>query len=482
MTYLLPTSTRARLAGAVAVSLSLLAACSTTVTAPPALTPPAAFKETGLWQRAAAVKPSAAAVPDAWWTMFADPVLDDLQRRLIIDNESLKAAVAQVAAARATLNASRATELPTLMLSPGISRAGSPSAVSGQRVNSTSLSLGASASWELDLWGRLAQGSAASEARLQASSDDLAAARLSAQATLTQTYFSLRGSEAQARLIERSIAAYQRAFDLTQSRYSAGVAARADVIQAEAQLKSAQAQLIEARAQRAQLEHAIAVLLGQPPSALTLPVTAQLPDAPAVPELLPATLLERRPDIAAAERRVAAAYAQIGVADAAFFPALTLSATAGLRGSALSSLFSASSLYWSLGTAVAQTLFDGGARRAASDQARAAADTAVANYRQTVLTALQEVEDNLVLADQLKRERQLQIESLQLSQRSLEIVTEQYRAGTVSYLNVVTAQNAALASEQAVLTLRNRELAAVNQLLKNVAGHWQATAPQPSQP
>lgn len=260
--------------------------------------------------------------------------------------------------------------------------------------------------------------------------------------------------------------------DLTQIRYDGGVAARTDVLQAQTQLKSTQAQAADLSAQRAQLEHAVAVLLGVAPASLGLERNAVLPPAPVVPQMLPATLLERRPDIAAAQRRVTAAYAQIGVADAAFFPDLTLSANAGYRGSTLAKLVSAPNLLWSLGTSLTEAIFDGGQRKLASAQARAAADRATATYRQTVLTALQEVEDNLVLSDQLQREAQLQGEALQAAERNLEITRDQYRAGTVSYLSVVIAQTAALSSESNLLTVRNRLLSAVNQLLKNIAGRW----------
>ena len=454
--------------------LLLLSACASTRVVPPTPAPaPSQFKEDALWKRAASSTGIATPVPDAWWQLYNDPVLNDLQARLIIGNENLKAAVAQAASARAAISASRAAELPTVSANPSASRSGAPVGNTGQRSSNTSLSLGATASWEIDLWGRLSQATSGSEAKYQASVDDLAAARLSAQATLVQTYLSMRAAEAQASLLARSTAGYQRSLDLTQTRYNAGVVARTDVLQAQTQLKGVQAQSIEAQTQRAQLEHAVAVLLGQPPSAVTIARTATLPASPTVPALLPATLLERRPDIAAAKRRVAAAYAQIGVADAAFFPSLNLSASGGFRGSSLSNLLNASSLYWALGSALAQSIFDGGARKAASDQARAAADAATAAYRQQVLTAFQEVEDNLVLADQLRAEAQLQLEALQLAQRTLEIVNEQYRAGTVSYLNVVTAQSTVLSSEQSVLSVRNRELAAINQLLKNIAGRWQ---------
>ena len=465
---------RSRTAWAVALAWLLCSCALTPHTPPEPVAVPAAFKEAGPWQRAATQAP----VPDAWWTLFRDPVLDDLESRLVVGNQNLRSLVAQVANARAVLDASRGAVFPTL--SAGFSAARSGNAQNSNNSNistrstSNSFSLSASANWELDLWGRLSQATSSAQAQLQGSVDDLAAARLSAQALLAQTYFSLRSADAQYALLERSVQAYQRSQDLTQLRYNAGVVARSDVLQAQTQLKNAQAQMLESATQRAQLEHAIAVLLGVAPSELTLARNAVLPAAPAVPELLPATLLERRPDIAAAQRRVAAAYAQIGVTEAAFYPSLNLSATAGLRNASLANLISAPNLFWSLGSSLAQAIFDGGQRKLANAQARNNAEQATASYRQTVLTALQEVEDNLVLAEQLRREAQLQDEALQAARRNLEIVLDQYRAGIVSFLNVVIAQTAVLNSESSLLSVRNRQLAAVNQLLKNIAGRWEA--------
>lgn len=452
-----------------------LTACATTrVAPPPPVVPPTAFKEAGDWLRA----PLAAPVPGPWWTLFQDPVLNDLQNRLVIGNENLKVAVAAVASARAAYEASRSAMLPTLSVGFGATRGTSPASGTSAKPQdpANSFSLTATASWEVDLWGRLFQASSGAQASLQASGNDLAAARLSAQALLTQTYFSLRTADAQLALLERTEAGDQRSLELTQARYDGGVAARTDVLQAQNQLKAAQAQAVDLTAQRAQLEHAIAVLLGLPPSALGLERQAALPMAPDVPPMLPSTLLERRPDIAAAQQRVAAAYAQIGVADAAFFPDLVLSASAGYRGAGLARLVSAPNLLWSLGASLAEAVLDGGQRQLASAQARASAEQATANYRQTVLTALQEVEDNLVLADQLQRESQLQEEALQAARKNLDITLDQYRAGTVSYLNVVVAQTAVLTSESSQLAVRNRQLAAVNQLLKNIAGRWEPVA------
>ena len=454
-----------------------LVACSAAPVAPPALVQaPASFKES---QPRSAPAFSTAAVPDAWWQLFKDPVLDDLQARLVIGNENLKAAVARVANARALVDASRAAEGTTLGITSSVTQArsggvgggGSASTASRQ----TNWSIGASASWELDLWGRLALATQGQEAAYQASQADLAAARLSAQATLVQTYVALRAAEAQKAVFDRSVNAYQRSLDLTQVRYDAGVASPSDVLQAQTQLKTAQVQSLDADNQRALYEHAIATLLGQPPSALNLARAAdalELPTSPAAPTLLPSDLLQRRPDIAAAERRVAAAYAQIGITDMAFFPTLVLSVSGGLRSRTLDGLLGSPASFWSIGPALAQTVFDGGARRAASDQARANADEAAANYRQTVLNALQEVEDNLVLADQLRAETELQQQALKYARRNVEITQEQYRVGTVSYLNVVIAQTTALTSERAVLDLRTRQINAVNLLLKNIAGRW----------
>ena len=460
---------------AAAVLVALLSGCAVTRVDPPApVTAPAQYKEDGLWKQA---RPAPAEpVPEQWWTLFDDPVLNDLQRRLVIGNENLKAAVAQLAGARAALEASRSALLPTLSVGVSGTRSASPDGnVTNGTINrgpTNSVQASLNASWEPDLWGRLRLASEGADATLQATADDLAAARLSAQATLAQSYFSLRTAEAQEALYDRSVQAYQRFLDLTQARYQSGVAARSDVLQAQTQLRSAQAQLLETRSTRAQLAHAIAVLLGLPPSALELSKNAALPTPPEVPMMLPSQLLERRPDIAAAQRRVASAYAQIGVADAAYFPSLTLSGSGGYRSSTLSKLLSAPNLFWSLGPSLAQAIFDGGQRKLASAQARTSAEVATSTYRQTALTALQEVEDNLILADHLREEARLQQEALESAQRNLELVTDQYRAGTVSFLDVTTAQNSAFNAEASLLSVRNRQLAAISLLLKNVAGRW----------
>ena len=459
------------------IALTLLAGCAS---APPyqrpAIALPAQFKQAtaaaqdaGIWRP---VQPQDAPAPEAWWRLYADPDLDRLQQQAASANPGIAQAVARLRAAQAAVAGSRAGLLPGLGASGTATRARSATGSGGGTNNS--YSLGLNASWELDLWGRLSGAVDASQAQAQASSADLAAARLSLQASLAQAYFALRTAEAQQRLLQESLAAYEQSWQLTRNRERAGVASSADVAQAEAQYKSTQAQLIEAGTSRAQLEHALAALLGLAPAAFDLPATGLLPAPPLVPAELPAELLRRRPDIAAAERRVAAANADLGVARTAYFPALTLSGAAGYRGARLSDLVSAPQLFWSLGPALAATLFDGGARDASVESARAALDLATAGYRQSVLTALQEVEDNLAAATSLAQQQQVQTEAVAAAQRALDVVSNQYRAGTVAYLNVLSAQTTGLAARRSLIDVQGRRLVAVNTLLKNVAGRWES--------
>ena len=453
---------------------AFLSACTTPVPVTPvSIEIPAAFKEAKEWGLWKATRPDAASVPDDWWTLFNDTALNDLQKQVLVGNENLKASAAQVELARAALGTARAPASPNLGVSAGSTNSVLPGGISATPSNS----LAANASWELDLWGRVSGNVNSAQARLQASSADLAAARWSLQALLTQTYFSLRSAEAQGLLLERSVAAYQRSLELTQNRYAGGIASAADVAQATTQLRSTQAQLIESQSSRAQLEHAIATLLGKSVAGFSLPRTATLPATPPVPVQLPSELMQRRPDIAAASARVAAANAQIGVAQSAFFPAITLSASAGFRGTDLLELIGAPNLFWSLGPVLALAVFDGGARKAAEESARASTDQATASYRQTVLTALQEVEDNLVVAASLDEQSTLQTDALAGAQRNLDITNNQYKAGTVSYLNVVSAQATALSAERTLLDVRNRRLAAIAVLLKNLGGRWTGAAP-----
>ena len=442
----------------------LLSACSwlkPTAMPPLDLPPPAA---TGPWQSASQVPAS----DPAWWQLFQDPVLDDLQRQLVLGNHNLQAMAALVRQAQAAVGTAQASLFPTVNANLGVSRSeNTPATVTG-----TNYSLSAPVSWEVDVWGRVSGLNRAADARLQASREDLAAARLSAQSTLVQTYLSLRSADQQLAVLDQAVLAYEKSLQLTDYRYQAGVVSAADVAQAQLQLQTAQAQRLDLRTQRRQLGHALAVLVGQSPSALALAPRTPSFGVPDLPQSLSTALLLRRPDVAAAERRVAAANAQVGVAQSAFFPTLTLSANAGYRNQDFGSLVGASNVFWSVGPALVQSVFDGGLRRAARADALAARDASVATYRQTVLTAMLELEDNLVAAAQLALQAQVQAQALQAARRNLSITEAQYRAGAVSYLAVVTAQTSELSAERGLIDVQTRRLVAINALLKNLAGRW----------
>ncbi|MGE5320092.1 MAG: efflux transporter outer membrane subunit [Hyphomicrobiaceae bacterium] len=426
----------------------------------PEVTLPEQFSEAGGEWRA--VRPGTFEVPERWWRVFADPELDRLEARVVIDNQNLKAAEAQYRAARAAVDIAAAARLPTVTGAADASRSHS------DRVTTNIYNVSASANWEIDLWGRVRRSIESAQARADASADDLAAARLSTQALLAQTWFQWLATEQQRQLLQRTLAVNARFLDLTRDRHDAGVASGLDVAQAETQLGSVRTQFSEVELQQAQLAHALTTLLGGNP--VQAGAVASLPPVPRPPGLLPSTLLEQRPDIASAERLAAAANAQIGLAQTAFYPVLDLGATAGYRSGALGQLFSAPSLLWTLGPSLAMTLFDGGARSAAVAQARAGYDQAVASYRQTVLTAFQEVQDNLAAARLLQREADDQTRTLAAARRARAIAEEQYRAGTVSALNVIIAQSAELATERNAVDIHNRQLAASVQLLKNAGG------------
>ncbi len=418
--------------------------------------------------------PALAVVDATWWSVLNDPVLDRLQQQLLSGNVSLSVATAQVRRAQASLASAQASLWPTVNLTGGVTR----SANQLGAAPGTSYSLAMPVSWELQLWGRVDALSAAARANLVATQADVASARLSLQASLVSTYVALRTAERQLSVLRRAEAAQQRSLNLTQARYAAGVVSASDVAQAQTQLKNTEAQRIEVGTQRAQLENALAVLLGQPPSAVRIEPLAEAavwpPQVPNLPELLPADLMQRRPDIQAAQQRVVAANAQIGVARAAFFPTVNFNASAGYRNPEMASLLSSSSRAWSLGPNLVLSVLDGGQRRAAQADAEAALEQAAGNYRQVVLTAFQEVEDNLVAAAQLQAQAQAQQEAWQAAQRNLSLTEEQYKAGTVSYLNVAIAQTAALSAERSVLDVQSRRLLALNLLLKNLAGPWKS--------
>jgi NodT family efflux transporter outer membrane factor (OMF) lipoprotein len=454
---------------------------------------PDAYKELDGWKIA---HPRDGLPRGTWWEIFDDPHLNALEARVSISNQNLAVAEAQYREARALVREARASYFPTVTLGLGYTRsrqsttiAGSSSGTSAGSATSigTSGSSGSSAgassdfqvgpdfSWELDVWGRIRRTVESNRSSAQASAGDLEAARLSFQAELAQDYFQLRTLDAQKQLLDETVSAFEKFLRLTQDRYASGVASQVDMVQAQTQLKTTQAQAIDVGVQRAQLEHAIALLMGQAPSSFSLPAAPLAATPPAIPVGVPSELLERRPDIAAAERRVAAANAQIGVAVAVFYPTITLNASSGFESSSLAQWFTAASHFWSVGPGISQTLFDGGLRHAQTDAARAAYDATVATYRQTVLAAFQGVEDNLAALRILEEESGVQDEAVKAAQKSVDLTTNQYKAGTVSYLNVITVQTIALTDEITAIQIRGRRMAAAVLLVQALGGGWTAS-------
>ncbi len=411
------------------------------------------------------------ALPADWWTLFGDAVLDDLMDRMPRGNLDLAQAEAQFREARAALDSARAGLFPTLGVSGSMNRAGE--GVSGPGNPGNTYSLSATASWEVDLWGRVRRDVEAARAGEQASAADLDAMRLSLRSTLAQAYFGVRSSQLQDALLARTLDEYARALEMTRNRLAAGVASPADVAAASAQLDQARAQRIRLGWQREQQIHAIAVLLGQVPASFRLSGGAGLPAVPDVPVGVPSALLLRRPDVAGAERRTAQANARIGVAQAAWFPDLTLSAQGGYRAAEFASWIMAPARFWTLGPALAASLFDGGARAAVAS-ARAAYDAQAAAYRKTVLDALREVEDALVQSQALAEEQAARDRALAAARETLRQVTNQYRAGLVDYLSVVQAQTSALSAEQTSLDVRAERLTASAQLIAALGGGYSA--------
>jgi len=430
----------------------------------PALKLADAYRHIEGWKTA---QPADEIEPGAWWQLYRDPYLDALIERMQAGNQSLAASEARYRGARALVQGSRARLLPQLRQGADQTRSGNQGAVNN------SYNLSTSASWEIDLWGKLRRQLESDKASLDASAADLAAVHLSLAAELAENYLQLRVLDEQKRLLTRSVEAYRRSLKLTENQYRAGIVPKSDVSQALAQLKSTEAQSIDLEYRRALLEHAIAVLLGVPPSDFAIDEVAQLPHLPAIPPELPSALLERRPDIAAAQRRVIAANASIGVEQAAWYPDLTLSASGGWRSGTFDQWVSAPNRLWSLGSAFAMPLFDGGRIRSRVAQAEAAYEQTVADYRQSVLQALREVEDALVGLAVLEREYQVQQEALAAAEESLRLIENQYRFGTVDYNSVISVQTSALSSERSLLELKNSQLAASLALLKALGGGWQ---------
>jgi len=429
----------------------------------------------------AKAKPQDDAVRGKWWETFGDDDLNKLEEQVASANQTVKAAEASFRQARALVAEARASFFPTVGATGSVSRGGGSSHINsatgissgGAPHNSYAASL--DASWVPDFWGKVRRELESSEAGAQASAANLATATLSAQAELAIDYLELRMADEQKRLLEASVAAYAKSLEITQNQYKAGIVVSSDVLQAKTQLESAQAQLIDVGVARAQFEHAIAVLIGRAPADFSIVEINNVPALPDTPDAVPSELLERRPDIASAERTVASANAQIGVAEAAYFPDITLSASGGYNSSTLANWFSLPNRFWSIGPTLAETIFDAGLRSAQTEAAIATYDQTVANYRQTVLTAFQAVEDNLAQLRIYAQEAATLDAEVQDAKQSLEVSLNQYKSGTVSYLNVVTAQTASLNAELTALNVRKARLVSMATLIQNLGGGWHAS-------
>jgi outer membrane protein, multidrug efflux system len=468
---------RARTAsGAIVLAGLLLSACSFAPPyAPPALSTslPAAYKETGPWTPAA---PADAAPRGAWWTAFGDPTLSDLEGRIEKANPNLAAALARYDQSRALVSQARASLLPEADYDGNFThnRQSSETKVAGSPNYFSDNVVGGEITYEYDLWGRVRNTVKAQSGLSQASAADLAGVRLSLQAQLASAYLSLRAMDADAAVLADAIDAYQRAFDLTSARYRDGATTEIDVDRARSQLETARSQQASTLASRALFEHAIASLIGEPASSFSLaPDAKAFPAAPPIPVTAASDLLQRRPDVAAAERRTFAANAQIGVARAAFFPTISLDASGGFN-TTHGNLLSAGASYWTLGPQIFLPIFDAGRRRAQDRQAWAEFDEAAANYKSVVLTAFQQVEDNLALCNRLAVASDAETRAADAAVRAQDIALRQYRDGATTYLDVVTAQTAALDAERLVVGLNGQRLQASVDLIRALGGGWTA--------
>jgi NodT family efflux transporter outer membrane factor (OMF) lipoprotein len=449
--------------------------------APPAFKeqPPVNFKEAEAagWKQS---QPGDAYSKGRWWELYNDAALNALEEEVSVSNLNVRQAEAQYRQAKAAVSVARAALFPTASTAPAVTSfgggtgagTGNSSGASGGR---TTFSLPLNVSWEPDLWGSIRRGVTASVATAQSLAATVGNARLLYQAELAQDYFGLHGNDAEAELLTRTEASYEEYLTLTRNRVSAGVAADLDVAQAEAQLYQVQSQLEDLGVQRAAFEHAIAILIGKPPAELTIPPITLNTSPPPVPPGVPSELLERRPDIAIAERQVAAANEQIGIAIAAFYPNLSLTGTAGLESASVAKWFTWPSRFWSVGPQLAETLFDAGRRRDVVEEQRAAYDATVAGYRETVLTAMQQVEDNLAALRILAREADKVQLTVQAAERALHISSAQYRSGTAGYLTVIISQATLFNADVAAVTLLTRRLTASVLLIEALGGGWNAS-------
>ena len=479
------------------VTACLLAGCTVgpKYHTPPAETPvaykeltPADYKNTDGWKVA---QPKDDALRGKWWEIFGDPQLNALEEKVNISNQNIASAAASFFAARALVKEARSQLFPRVTTNPAITvQRPSSTLSSGKAGGSTPSSTGTftdytlpfDATWEPDLFGRIRNTIKSAAYGAQASAADLENTRLTVQADVAVDYFQLRGQDALKQLLDSTVVDFQQTLDLTRARYETGIDSEEAVAQAETLLEATQAQDAALGVQRAQFEHAIAMLTGQPASTFSIPIEPLKSNPPAIPFGVPSQLLERRPDVAAAERLVAQANAQIGIARAAYFPTVTLSAAAGLESTAITSWFTWPSRFFSVGPAAAETIFDAGLRRATVEQFRAQYDETVANYRQTVLTAFQQVEDNLASLRILSVEIQYQDTAVKSAEKTLAIAQDRYKLGIDPYLNVLTAQTALLSNQETAVNLRIQQMTASGGLIEALGGGWNASQlPSPGQ-
>jgi NodT family efflux transporter outer membrane factor (OMF) lipoprotein len=445
---------------------------------PPVVQAPPAYKEVGDWKPA---QPNDQNLGGEWWKIFQDPQLDALEAQVSVSNQNLRAAEAQFRQARAALRYNRADYYPTVTAGPSATR----TRVSANRPPPSSVFDGITYndfvlpvdfSYQADVWGRVRKNVESYREQAQASAADLATVNLSMKADLAIAYFQARSLDAEEQLLNSTVQQYEQALELNQNRFEGGIASEVEVEQAKTQLQTTRAAAIDVGVLRAQYEHAVAILIGKPPAEFTLspfPLTAP---PPRIPVSVPSELLERRPDIAAAERRVAAANAQIGVAKSAYYPLINLGASGGFESSSITTLLQGPSGLWSVGLSALGTLFDGGRRHALTDQARAAYDFQVAGYRENVLTGFQQVEDNLAAVRILENEAKVQDEAVAAAQRSLDLSITRYKGGVTSYLEVITAQSAALADEVTAVNILGRRLANTVLLVQALGGGWEKSS------
>ena len=420
-----------------------------------------------------AEKPAPPPLAETWWGIYQDPALDLLERQVEVSNQTIKSSEAAYRSAVAAADAANALLFPVLGISANAGRAQSAALRGTGTAIGNQFGTSLTSSWAPDLWGSLRRGVESADATQQASAADLAAARLTAQAALAADYFALRAADDLKRLLDRTAEAYAQSLQIARNQYAAGVAARSDVEQALTQLASTRAQAIAVENQRAQLQHAMASLVGKPATEFSVPpVDSALPLPPAVPAAVPSALLQRRPDVAGAERRMAAANAQIGIAEAAYYPNLNLTGSTGSSSSLIGQLFTAGTWLWSVGAQASEAIFDAGARDARVAQARASYDQETAIYRQAVLTALQQVEDQLAALRVLAAQAEMEDQAVASAQEAERLTLNQYKAGTVAYTTVITAQTAALSARQTALTIRQNRLAASVSLMQAMGGGW----------